>query len=112
MSLDGKIFSFSDSKFTGFLYLNKHSRTVIANSELESISQKHHILTLNGFDAFCSDKLKHCSLFSIEGEPYIIDQAHLSIAGLYIFEQWFSESLYKVLEQIKPVESANSISQK
>jgi len=108
MSLDGKIFSFSDFKFTGFLYLNRHSRTLNANYELESISQKHRIPTLNGFDAFCSDKLKHCSLFSIEGEPYIIDQAHLSIAGLYIFEQWFSESLSKALEQIKPVESGKS----
>lgn len=52
MSLDGKNFAFSDPQFTSFIYLNKHSRTVIANSELESISRSRSIPTLNGFDAF------------------------------------------------------------
>jgi hypothetical protein len=108
MALNGNRFSLSDSQYTDFLYLNRHTRTLKANSTLESISQKHRVPTLTGFDAFCSDKLKKCSLFSIEGDPYLIDQAHLSIAGLYIFEQWFSESLSKAIEQVKPVESGKS----
>ena len=100
MALDGEKLSFLDSKFSDFVSLNRHSRTMTANKELESIASERKIKTIDGFDAFCLGN-NQCTIFDLEGNPYIVDQAHLSIAGLYYFEIWFSRKLNEFFENIK-----------
>ncbi|WAC24473.1 acyltransferase family protein [Blastomonas sp. SL216] len=97
LSLNGDDQSFSESGFAEFVYLNKHGRTVMANAVLESTAQKLRIPTIEGFDAFCLERKKQCALFSARGEPYIIDQSHLSVAGIARFEPWLARRLDEVL---------------
>ena len=90
--------SFSDNLLK-FIFKSKRSRTVFANEEVEKFARARNIPTLNSFDAFCDSIEKRCHLFNERKQPYIIDQAHLSVTGINVFEKWFSKELINIFEK-------------
>lgn len=75
----------SSPLFKEFVFQNRHQRTMVANRRLQAIADDMGLETLEGFRCFCSDEERACTLFSGDGRPYLIDQAHLSLSGLAAF---------------------------
>lgn len=98
LSLDGMEDSFSSEGYKRFVYFNRHQRTMNANLVLDEISKSHALPTINAFEFFCDNKGMRCNVFSDEGYPLIVDQAHLSSAGLKAFSPWFSGRLRSLIE--------------
>jgi peptidoglycan/LPS O-acetylase OafA/YrhL len=86
-----------------FLFNSKRSRTEISNELIGDIATSRNIPRLNSFDAFCEFLKKRCVLFDKQKRPYIIDQAHLSVTGVIVFEKWLSKELIDIL-QLNPNE--------
>jgi peptidoglycan/LPS O-acetylase OafA/YrhL len=88
----------SISEIDKFVFHNKRSRVEFANSIINKIALANNISTLNGFDAFCDSNKEECNLFDELGNPLILDQSHLTVAGVGIFEEWFSENFINLIE--------------
>ena len=80
-----------------FFFTNKKGRVEIANAIIRDIALNHKFPTLNGFDAFCDSIKQQCALFNNNGNPLIIDQHHLSIFGISVFEKWFSKKIINLI---------------
>lgn len=84
-------------EFKRFAFSHQHQRTVVANRELQNIASRRRFSTLQGFDCFCDDEAKECSIIDEHGFPLLMDQAHLSGAGFEKFSKCLSEQLQKLL---------------
>lgn len=93
MNLERFNFDPTSKDLEKFSYINRHQRTLNANSILQKIADSHDLETISSFDFFCDDISHSCRLFSRSGKPLLIDQAHLSGTGLTEFQSWFNAQL-------------------
>lgn len=83
---------------SSLIFASKRSRVEFSNSILRDIALSNKTPTLNGFDAFCDSIKRQCALFNENGRPLIIDQHHLSISGIAVFDKWFSKAVVNLIE--------------
>lgn len=79
--IDRESISPSSGQFDHYVFVSRHHRTREANAVLERIASERGLARYRGYDCFCEGPAESCSLFDEAGDPLIIDQAHLSIAG-------------------------------
>ena len=89
--------NFNSSEFKKFVYSSKNQRNTTANATLQDIAIKYHLSTINAYNFFCDDYLKECTVIDDADFPMIIDQTHLSGAGIEKFSPWFSIQLKNTL---------------
>ena len=87
----------NSSEFKKFVYLNRHQRTMNANSVLEDLATKYNLSTINAYNFFCDSTKKECTVIDELDFPMIIDQTHLSGHGVIKFSPWFASQLKKHL---------------
>lgn len=95
--MDKSKYSYNSSEFKRFVYLNRHQRTIVANTILKNIAARFSLETISAYDFFCNFSIEECTVISDLGSPMIIDQTHLSGSGVVSFSTWFSLQLKDIL---------------
>ena len=95
--IDKSQVNYNSPKFREFVFLNRHQRTISANSTLQDIAKKYSLNTIDAYNFFCDSEIRECSVINDFGSPMIVDQTHLSGSGVVKFSAWFSTQLKNIL---------------
>lgn len=79
--MDRESISPASEQFRHYAFVSRHHRTLGSNVVLGRIASERGLSSYRGYDCFCDGSSESCTLFDEMGTPFIIDQAHLSIAG-------------------------------
>lgn len=98
MGMDKFDFDLDAPDLQRYIYTSRHQRTMMANRIIERIARQRGLPVIRGFSFFCNDQAAACRLFDRAGTPLIIDQHHLSNAGLKLFSPWFAKQLQQAVQ--------------
>jgi peptidoglycan/LPS O-acetylase OafA/YrhL len=81
MFMDREGLSPGAERFREYVFFSRHDRTERSNATLRRTATQRSLAEYRGFDCFCDQARGVCDVFDDEGQPLIIDQAHLSLRG-------------------------------
>lgn len=81
MFMDRKGLTPDSERFREYVFASRHDRTERSNASLRRTMDQRSLPGYRGFDCFCGRGDGACDVFDNDGQPLIIDQAHLSIRG-------------------------------
>lgn len=79
--MDREVLGPDSATVRSYAFVNRHHRTRQSNSVLHEIAVERGLVVYRGYDAFCDDAAGTCDLFDSAGNPFFIDQAHLTKQG-------------------------------